>query len=291
MPLPKISVVTPSLDQARWLEQALVSVQQQPGVAIEHIVIDGGSRDGSLAIIERHRARLAHAVSEPDAGQFDAVNKGFARATGEIMGWLNADDVYLPGALTTVAEIFAAFPQIDWLTTRCPIGMTEQGALIPGYRVRGYDGAGFYRGDFLPGAGWPAIGCIQQESTFWRRRLWERAGGGLDASLRNAGDFELWARFFAHAPLCSVAVPIACFRNNPNQKTVTIAGNYVREAAAVLARHGRTRPAAWRHRLALTLRHQLPRPLHHAAARLGLIRTAPAAHYDWEHRAWRLAQL
>jgi hypothetical protein len=232
-----ISVVTPSYNQGRFLEDAMRSILDQGYPALEYVVMDGGSTDGSVEIIRRHEARLTYWVSEPDRGQYDAIDKGFARTSGQIMAWLNSDDMYAPWALHVAQAVFSAFPQIEWLTTLCPLIWDESGQAVRcAPRYAGYSRRGFFRGAHLPH--WYANGCIQQESTFWRRSLWERAGARLDASLQLAGDVELWARFYRHAELFGVTTPLGGFRVHPDQKTAHLAAEYAREAADVLVRAG-----------------------------------------------------
>lgn len=184
MPLP-ISVVTPSFNQARFVEQTIRSVLDQGYRKLEYVIIDGGSTDGSLDIIEKYRPRLHYFVSEPDSGHGSALNKGFARTSGEIMGWINSDDMYLPWTFETVSEIFEAFPDVNWI-----VGLNtwwnDKGAMI----ATGYIYNNIF--DYLSGK----FFGIQQESVFWRRSLWERAGGSIDESYRFMVDAELWTRFF-----------------------------------------------------------------------------------------------
>lgn len=230
--------MTPSFNQARFLDETLESVHGQRHPSLEHVVVDGGSTDGSRAILERWSDRLTHWVSEPDGGQYDALNRGFARTTGEIMGWLNADDRHAPWTLALVDEIFTRFPEVEWLTTQYPLIFDEAGHCVQTGYGGGFNADSFRRGGNLPGRGWFATGFVQQESTFWRRSLWEKAGARLDASLALAGDFELWCRFFDHAPLHAVAAPLAGFRKHGEQKTAHRFAAYLDEAEAVLRRRG-----------------------------------------------------
>ena len=124
-----VTIVTPSFNQARYIEATLNSVLDQDYPEIEYIVIDGGSSDGSRQILERYSPRLADWVSEPDQGQTDAINKGFARARGEILAWLNSDDAYHPGALRRAAAVFAACPEVRWLMGR-PTVFDPEGRLV-----------------------------------------------------------------------------------------------------------------------------------------------------------------
>ena len=112
-PAPRISVVTPSFNQSAFLEETLRSVLDQGYPNLEYIVIDGGSTDASADIIRKHAGRITCWVSEKDQGQYDAINKGFARSTGEIMAWLNSDDKYLPWTFSVVGEIFASRPEVE----------------------------------------------------------------------------------------------------------------------------------------------------------------------------------
>src|ERR1051326_100921 len=115
--LPQISIVTPSFNQGAFLEETIQSVLDQHYPNLQYVIIDGGSTDGSVDIIRKFERYLAFWVSEPDGGQYDAINKGFSRTTGEVMAWLNADDKYLPWTLSTVADLLASLPQVEWVTS------------------------------------------------------------------------------------------------------------------------------------------------------------------------------
>lgn len=228
-----VSLVTPSLNQAIYLDEALRSVLEQDDPALEYIVADGGSTDGSVEIIERHAAELTAWWSEPDGGHADAVNKGFARTSGEIMGWLNSDDRLLPHALEVVRELFDRFPDVQWLTSAFPVTLDERGRPV---RV-GYAN-GFARDPYLLGLNgvrsWSHSYFVQQESTFWRRELWDAAGGALDPSFEPAADFELWRRFFEHAELWTVDTVVGAFRIHDAQRTASQLNAYRAQAQRAL---------------------------------------------------------
>ncbi len=235
---PSISIVTPSYNRRRYLGDTIRSVLATGYPALEYAVVDGQSSDGSAELIAGHASRLAWWVSEPDGGQYDAINKGFARTSGEIMGWLNSDDLYLPWTLTVVGEVFAGLPQVEWITTAFPLIWDGRGLPIACNYRPGYSRRGFLRGEYLPTAGGYTTGYIQQESTFWRRTLWDRCGGRLDTSYRVAADFDLWMRFSAEAELYAVDVPLAGYRAHGDQRTANESEGYAREALASLRQHG-----------------------------------------------------
>lgn len=178
---PLISIVTPSFNQAQYLESTIRSVLLQGYPHLEYIIIDGGSTDGSVDIIRKYEPWLAYWVSEKDEGQAHAVNKGFERAGGDILAWLNSDDQYCRDALPRVAEIFLENPELDLVYGDCE--MINGADRVIDY-IKGRPGAlaDLLAWDFIP-----------QPSAFFRRRAWE-AVGGLDADLRYILDFDLWIR-------------------------------------------------------------------------------------------------
>jgi glycosyltransferase involved in cell wall biosynthesis len=236
-PLPVISIVTPSYNQGAFLEAAIRSVLDQPYPKCEYIVMDGGSTDNSVEIIRQYADRLAYWTSGLDGGQYAAINQGFARATGDVFAWINADDKFVPGAFQVAGEIFATHPEIEWLTTLYPLLLDERGTAVVCSQYVGYSRQEFFRGVNLPGRSWIAQDWIQQESTFWRRSLWERAGG-LNPDYPLAGDFELWARFFKLADLYGVATVLGSFRMHRDQKTASLLAKYSEEAERGFLQHG-----------------------------------------------------
>jgi glycosyltransferase involved in cell wall biosynthesis len=216
--LPRISLVTPVFNSAKYIEQTIRSVLAQNYPNLEYFIIDGGSTDGSVEIICKYEAQIAGWVSEPDSGMYDAINKGFARTTGELMGWISATDQLHTGALSVVGSVFGDLPQVEWITGR-PTGFSEDGMTVTLLDVPRWS-----RYRFLAGAN----RYIQQESTFWRRSLWEKAGSHVDASHRSGSDFELWLRFFHYAQLYSVDALIGGFRVHPDSDSISAMDNYNR---------------------------------------------------------------
>lgn len=206
--LPLVSIVTPSLDQGRFLERTLASVAEQGYPALEHVVRDGGSRDETPRILEAWRDRLHHVASAPDGGQAAALNLGFERTSGEIMAWLNADDVLLPGALYFVARHFLEHPDVDVVYGHRVL-IDADDREIGRWIVPQHDPAVLRWADFVP-----------QETLFWRRRAWEKVGARLDERFRFAMDWDLLLRF-QRAGLGIVRLPrfLAGFRVHAEQKT------------------------------------------------------------------------
>ncbi len=212
--VPVISVVTSCRNGGRTVEATLRSVAAQEYPGLEYIFVDGASTDDTLGIARRHAGRIAVLISEPDAGPYDGIRKGFGASTGEIMAWLNADDVYFPWTCSVVGEIFGKYPDVDWIIGT-PGYMNARGECT---RVAGNAGTAYPREYIRNGWFRPALaGYLQQESMFWRRRLWERTGG-LNPDLGYAADFDLWRRFAEHAELHSVTAPLALFRQRPGEQ-------------------------------------------------------------------------
>lgn len=209
----RISIVTPSLDQVRFVERTVESVLGQRGdFELEYLVMDGGSTDGTLEVLRRYAGRLALHV-EPDAGQADAVNKGLRRASGDIIGWVNSDDLLCPGALEAVATAFREHPEAMWLQGRCPIVDAEGRVIrrwVSAYKERLCRA---HRYDRLL-----LENYVSQMTVFWRRELTDRVGL-LDASLRYAFDFDLWLRFARDSEPLFLDRPLAAFRWYPSSKS------------------------------------------------------------------------
>src|SRR3984893_2340924 len=200
---PRITLVTPVLNSVRYIEQTIQSVISQQYPNLEYFIVDGGSTDGTLDIIRKYERELSAWTSEPDNGMYDALNRGFARSSGEIMGWISATDMLHTRSLFVVGSVFKALTEVEWITAR-PTGFSEEGMTVSVSRSL----KRWSRFRFLAGSN----RYIQQESTYWRRSLWERAGSYMDASRREGSDFELWVRFFRYARLYPVDALIGGFR-------------------------------------------------------------------------------
>lgn len=205
---PRISIVTVCLNQADSVARTLRSVLDQAYPALEYVVIDGGSRDGTVAIVDRYVDRLAGWVTEPDHGQSHALNKGFARTTGDILGWLNGDDWLLPGALETVGRFFRDHPDVDVVCGACRY-VYDDGS----HEDRRVDSAELaYLDVYDP---------IHQPSCFWRRALHDRVGP-LNEDLRFGMDWDLFLRF-ARAGARFAAIPdvLSAYQFGRGNKTTT----------------------------------------------------------------------
>jgi glycosyltransferase involved in cell wall biosynthesis len=206
--LPTISLVTPSYNQARFLRASLPGVILQGYPQLEYVVQDGGSSDESREVILEHAAGLHSWVSEPDGGQARGINLGFQKTSGEIMGWLNADDLHVPNTLWQVGEFFLTHPQVDVVYGHRLI-INEDGYLIGSWIMPSHDDEVLSWADYIP-----------QETLFWRRSVWERAGGRLDEDFHFALDWDLILRFrSAGARFHRIPKVLGCFRVHENQKT------------------------------------------------------------------------
>lgn len=222
---PRISVVTPSLNQGAFIEETLRSVRGQGYPNVEHIVIDGGSTDATMEIVGRYRDGLAHVVSEPDGGQSAAINKGMRLATGGLLTWLNADDMLAPGALAAAA--------VAWVRTGCDLVVGEchvrEGARVVRRHLSSV-GERLVERELLDlERGWLAGRFFYQPEVVFTRGAWERAGGMVDERWHYSMDYELWARMARldegrGARVTVIGRPLALFRAHAGQKTASSAG-------------------------------------------------------------------
>jgi GT2 family glycosyltransferase len=221
-PLPRISIVTPSFNQAPYLEAAIRSVLDQEYPALDYIIVDGGSTDGSIEIIERYRDRCAAVVIEPDAGQSDALNKGFARASGDVLTWLCSDDLLEPGSLRQVAAAWQ-HAHADLIVGGCVrIGETRRHELLrhrcalPMGSTLRLDPLDLLR--FMES--WERGHYFYQPEVFFSREAWEASGGYLKRHLHYGMDYDLWIRMaLAGATIRHIRPILACSRVHAAQKT------------------------------------------------------------------------
>lgn len=205
---PLISIVTPSFNQALFLEKTICSVLNQDYKPVEYILMDGGSSDGSLQIIEKYSFRLAYWESRKDKGQTDAINKGFSHAQGEIFAWLNSDDTYQPEIFSAVIDFFNSHPDVGMVYGDCNF-IDEHDRIIGRFNTKQTDYARLRRGYVH----------IPQQASFWRAELWHQIAP-LDESIYFAMDYDLWLRISRVAKIVYTPQLWANFRLHGGAKTI-----------------------------------------------------------------------
>lgn len=222
----KVSVITPSFNQASFLEATLRSVLLQNYSNVEYLVIDGGSTDGSREVLGEYSSYLDYWVAEPDRGQAHAINKGIARATGDIVAWLNSDDCYLPGTVARVVAEFESDPALEWLYGDFLLRAEPAGTLTPSSSIPFEFPTALLRG-YSP---------ICQPTAFVRRSLLERIGG-IDERYHLAMDFDLWLRAVKQArPRYLAGTPLALVTDHADAKSRRERGEVVFESTRAIER-------------------------------------------------------
>jgi glycosyltransferase involved in cell wall biosynthesis len=230
--LPLVSIITPSYNQARFLEETIQSVLSQDYPNLEYLVVDGGSTDGSVEVISCYASRLAWWVSEPDQGQTDAINKGFAHARGEIFAWLNSDDSYLPSAISEAVTLLQAHPRATMVYGDANL-VDEQGKVISRFPARQTDLPRLLRGSVH----------IPQQASFFRASCWQQVGP-LDPSFQFAMDYDLWVRLAKLGALLYTPQLWANFRLHGAGKSVMMDDRCYPEMLRVYRRE-RGRKLSW----------------------------------------------
>lgn len=219
----KFSIVTPVYNGEQHIHETIESLLIQEGdFEIEYIVQDGGSKDRTIEIVNEYKSKIEsgekiykckaftiQCTSERDNGMYDAINRGFAKATGDVYAWINSDDYYLPHALSKMKQAFESFEDIVWVKGITSF-MDTQGIITQGDCYL-YNQTLLSQGVYGTDAYF-----VHQDSVFWRRELWQKSGG-IDINLRYAGDYALWISFARYAPLWIIYAPISVFRKREGQ--------------------------------------------------------------------------
>ncbi len=270
MNLPRISIVTPSYNHGNYVAWTVRSVLLQRYPNLEYIVMDGGSTDATCPVLAPYRPHLAHFVSEKDHGQADALARGFERATGEIMGYLNSDDMLAPDALHFVARFFHTNPGVDAIYShRCLVN--AQNRVVGYWILPAHNNYLMQRFDLIP-----------QETCFWRRRLFE-AVGNIDASYRFAMDYDLFVRFMRRGVMARVDRVLGAFRVHDESKTWRLLATVgEEEKQRVMDRYGLTLARRDKLRIAWAVRSLRWRSWWHRRTRRLLMGALPGVGYDYD---------
>ena len=204
-----VSIITPSFNQAKYIERTINSVLSQDYKDIEYIVIDGGSTDDTLEIIEKYADKLSYWVSEKDFGQTDAINKGFSKAKGDIIAWINSDDTYMPGAVAQAVAYLEANPEVGLVYGDANF-IDENDNVIGKFPARQTDYKRLRQGYVH----------VTQQAAFFRKDVWDKVGP-LDPSFYFAMDYDLWVRIAAIAPVVYLPRLWANFRLHSDAKTIS----------------------------------------------------------------------
>lgn len=220
------SIITCSLNQGAYIERTIKSVLAQNYPDLEYIIVDGASTDNTLEILKSYQDRIIW-ISEPDRGQAHAINKGFNMSKGEIIGWINSDDLYLPDSFEKVNQFFIENQQVDMVYGDCylidendkKIGELDVPVNFNLKRLIEW-------GDYIP-----------QPSTFFRRHVFEQVGG-INESLQYSMDYDLWIKIGLHFQVRKINTHLSCFRKHPQQKTFHANPDQYRENLRIRARYG-----------------------------------------------------
>jgi len=238
--LPRISIITPSYNQVNFIEDTIGSILSQNYPTLQYIVMDGGSTDGTLEVLKKYSSKLTW-ISEKDRGQSHAINKGLAMATGEVVAFLNSDDVYEPGALLAVGNYFANHPEACWLTGWCRT-IDSSGKEIRHLST-------YYKRFWLLLHSYKALlvlDYVSQPATFWRREVFEKVGN-FDETLHFAMDYDYSLRVGKQYKLCVLPHYLARFRVHPASKAGATAHNQFDADLKIACNHTNSALLRWLH--------------------------------------------
>jgi glycosyltransferase involved in cell wall biosynthesis len=224
----KISIVVPCYNMEQYIEKTIQSIINQQYPNLELIIVDGGSTDKTLDILSRYTKYIHLLISEKDEGQYNAINKGLSKATGDVLAWLNADDVYFPWTFEHVSIFFNNYPKQSWISGSTSL-MNEKGV------INGLNDNIITKPNYFVKNGWfrsGLYGYLQQEGMFWKKELWDKVGG-LNENYKLAADFELWTKFSNHSTLVSFGLPLSCFRIRQNSRSNVLRVEYEKEVSLV----------------------------------------------------------
>jgi glycosyltransferase involved in cell wall biosynthesis len=208
---PRISIITPTLNQGQFIQKTINSIIEQNYPNLEYIVVDGGSTDNTIQILEDYEEKITW-VSQHDKGQADAINKGIRMASGELLAFINSDDYYLPNVFKIVADIFSNNPDTKWVTGSYVIVDVNDKPIQPLIIL--------YKDFIRKFSGVHAMkftNYIAQPSTFWRREIFDEIGL-FDITLRYTFDYDFWLRLLLHYPLYNIKLPLSAFRIHKEAK-------------------------------------------------------------------------
>lgn len=256
----RISIVTTTLNALPYIEETVRSVLQTPHRNLEYLIVDGGSTDGTLDFLRSLHDDRLHIEVLAGARQYEAIDWALRRSSGEVTAWLNADDLYFPWTIACVAQIFAQFPEVEWVTG-LPAFLNGEGHCTAIATPSSYPRRSIQNGWFSE----LGYGNLVQESMFWRRALYS-SSGGLNLSYDLAADFELWTRFACLTALEAVDIPLAAWRKHTNNRSIVGATAYRNEVARASSLLPRMNPLkAWlcrrvatKHALRLAEWHRTP---------------------------------